>query len=54
MLLKTSKIECVQYFEYWFFMHGMSIYEIKRICHHAQVLVISYESFQRLTSYVNK
>ena len=34
MLLNTSHIEYVQYFAYSF-MHRMSIFEIKRICHHS-------------------
>ena len=31
-------------------MHELSIYEIKRICHHAQSFIISYGSLQHLTN----
>ena len=34
------------------FMHGLSIYEIKRICHHAYFFTISYGSFQHLTNFL--
>ena len=33
-------------------MHGLSIYEIKKICHHAQFFIISYRSFQHLTNFL--
>ena len=32
------------------FMHGLSDYEIKRICHRAHFFIISYESFHPLTN----
>ena len=31
------------------FMHGLSIYEIKIICHRAQFFIIIYGNFQHLT-----
>ena len=34
------------------FMHGLSIYEIKRICHRAYFFTISYGSFQHLTNFL--
>ena len=36
------------------FMHVLSIYDIKRICHNAQVIIISYGSFQDLTNLPNE
>ena len=53
MLLNTSHVEiwsilCIQFC----FMHGLYIYEIKRICHHAYLFRISYGSFQHLTNFL--
>ena len=36
------------------FMHGLSIYEIKRICHCAYFFIISYGSFHHLTNFLNR
>ena len=50
-----------KYFPYWntfntlhtvCFMHGLSIYEIKRICHRAYFFRISYWSLQHLTKFL--
>ena len=47
-------LKSVQYFAYSFFMHGLSIYEIKRICHLAYLFINSSGSFQHLTSFFNR
>ena len=36
------------------FMHGLSIYEIKSICHHAYFFIIPSGSFQHLTNFLNR
>ena len=36
------------------FLHGLSIYDIKRICHHTQFMIISYGSFEDLTNLPNE
>ena len=36
------------------YMHGLSIYEIKRICHSTEFSIILCVSFQHLTSSLNK
>ena len=50
-----------KYFPYWnifntlhtvCFMHGLSIYEIKRICHRAYFFRISYWNLQHLTNFL--
>ena len=57
-LLRTY---ATKYFPHWnilntlhtvCFMHGLSIYEIKRICHHAYFFRISYWSLQHLTNFL--
>ena len=35
-------------------MHGLNIYEIKRICHRVYLFIISYGSFKRLTNFLNR
>ena len=40
-LFKTLQTVC--------FKHGLSIYEIKSICHHAQIFITSHGIFQHLT-----
>ena len=35
-------------------MHGLSIYEIKRICDRAYLYIISSGSFQHLTNFLNR
>ena len=35
-------------------MHGLSIYEIKGICHHAYFFIISFGSFLDLTNFPNR
>ena len=35
-------------------MYGLSIYEIKRICHHARFFIIWHGSFQHFTNSLNK
>ena len=35
----------------FYFMHDLSIYEIKRICHHAQYYIISYILFHPLNNF---
>ena len=34
-------------------MHGLSIYEIKRICHRAHFVIISHGSFQHLVNFID-
>ena len=36
------------------FMHGLSIYEIKRICHRSYLFIISSGNFQHLTNCLNR
>ena len=36
------------------FMHGLSIFEIKRICHQDYLFIISSGSFQHLTNFLNR
>ena len=58
LMLRTY---ATKYFPYWnifntlhtvCFMHGLSIYEIKRICHRAYFFRISYWSLQHLTNFL--
>ena len=35
------------------FMHGLSIYEIKRICHRTHFFIISYGRFQFLANFLD-
>ena len=35
------------------FMHGLSTYEIKRICHRAYLFITSSRNFQHLTNFLN-
>ena len=54
MLLNTSHIEIFfNTLHTVCFMHELSIYEIKRICHSAKFFIISYGSFQHLTNFLD-
>ena len=46
MLLNTSHVEICSILCIVCFMHVLSIYEIKRICHSTYVFIISYGSFK--------
>ena len=36
------------------FVYGLSIYEIKRICHHSGFFIISHGSFEHFTNFLKK
>ena len=50
MLLNTSHVEMHTVC----YMHGISIYEIKKICHRAYLFIISSGSFQHLANSLNR
>ena len=52
MLLNTSHVEICSILCIQFFMHRLSIYEIKIICHRAYFFTISYGSFQHLINFL--
>ena len=45
-------LRCFQFFATVCFMNGLSIYEIKRRCYHAQFFIISNGSFNHFTNFL--
>ena len=62
-VMMCSYLYATKYFQCWNlfntlhtvrFMHGLSIYEMKIICHCVYFFIISYGSFQHLTKFLNR